>query len=1005
MTRPVALALIATVAASSGCGMADSWSKRRQARALESRIESQREALQEMTPTELERAEGESREKAIAQYEKILKEYSDVGREEKDEALYLLGRLLFDRESREFERAQDGYERERQRDAAAGRTPPPEPKPRYPSAKAVYERLLKEFPDSAFREDALYDLGYIHLEEGNAAEGTRYLTQLISTFPRSRYAPEAHFRLAESAFESYRLEDAEKHYREVLNRNQQTFTAKALFKLGWVYYNLNRYDDAKRVLGTLLERQARQVEHEGGEFAPAPILFFPGPRRAALEKVQDTKNDDLYKETLEIIARVYADSGGADALVAFSRRQTKGGAARPYAAPLLHRLALVQRERSEFQAASQTYDRLLAAYPTYRDAPKLELEWVKVLEELHQPEQAAAVREKLLTKYDAGSPWARANPEQEYREAALASARKALSWSIRYYHARGLERQKQEGGVPAELRTATSLYEKYLKRFPDAKSAGEKRFRYAQVLYAAGEYARAADAFRQAAAQAQQPARREEAAFARILSLDKVADAARGGNEKRPLPLPLADSMIGAYEEYVGLNPQSNKNAAILFKEGQLLLETQRYPAAIGTFERLAKAYPGDPLASEANDLVAQAHFRAGDMAAAQQWSERALAQGRAAGGERQREIENLFATTLFQQAEKADREKRHGEAATDYLRIVDRLPGSDVAPRALYNSAVAAAAAGNRDQAAGLLDRLLHEYPSSDVGPDAAVRLAEILQTKPGAGAEIVPVYEQVADHLVSDPKGEELLFLAAKISAKQTQPSETVRLFEKFLTRYPSTDLGPRGSRNVEALYHLGVATADAGDGESARYALEQFLSRARPGVFGEGPQAYAFAVAKANLMLGEVAEREFEAAEIVPPVTETAKQKERLLNQVIERYTPAVASGLSPIATQASYAIGKAYETHASALLAAPKPAGLTPEEETEYDRLLAESVRPYFQKAVDAYRATVRAAEERKIDDEWVRKSRERLQVITPRASAGSASPRSARGAECDGRNHA
>ncbi|MGH7806070.1 MAG: tetratricopeptide repeat protein, partial [Candidatus Binatia bacterium] len=849
-------------------------------------------------------------------------------------------------------------------------------------AKTVFQRLLKEFPDSQFREDTLYDLGYIHFEEGNRKDGAELFRELVKNKPKSRYAPEVQFRLAEWDFESYRLADAEERYRAVLGFGNSEYTDKALFKLGWVYYNLDDYSAAKKDLGQLLDRQSAKIAKEGGEFAPPPILFFPGPRRAALERVMERKDKDLYEETLEIIARVYAESGGADALVSFLRTKQRGSTPPPYAPPLMHRLALVEKERANFEQASRAYQLLLDAFPTYRDAPKIENEWVKVLVEQKEMEKAARVREALLAKYDTGSKWARANPEQEIRDEAMKAARSGLAWSIRYFHSQGLEKQKAGEARPAELVHAIELYERYLKRFTEGKFAYQKRFRYAQTLFAAGEYLKAAEVFRAVAADPTIAEKREEAAFARILSVEKLTEA-----NKPPFPKEVIDALVAAYEDYIALNPQSEKVAQLIFKEGQLYFGSEQYPQAIAAFERLIRERPGDPLAVEANDLVAQAHYRLGDFAIAEKYSERALTQASPSNplGARRAEVENLFAVTMFKQGEKADEEKKYDEAREHYLRLVTRLPQNESAARALYNAAAATEKAGRQKEAVGLFEKLLAEYPATELAPDAAVRLAEAWKEDPQATARIIPIYERVSDFHVQDPKGEEFLFLAGKLAVKEKREGESLRLFEKFLTRYPSSNMDVRGQRNVEALYHVGVAYGEAGNMELARFNLEQFLNRALPAnaSFGEGPEAYTFAVAKAQLLLGNSLARQYQATRISAPTPAELKKKEAALDQVVARYAPAARSGLSPIATEASFGIGRSYEEFANALLEAPKPSGLTPEEREEYDRLMFQKVRPYLAKAVEAYRVSVKASREKGLDDDWVSRSRERLAAIGPR----------------------
>jgi len=905
-----------------------------------------------------------------------------------DEALYHLEHLLFERERRASEDAERAYEEAQASAEAAGAAAAPAPKPRFPAARAVCERLVRDFPASSFAEDALYDLAYMRFEEGDRAEGSALFERLVRTNPRSRYAAEAHFRIAEYAFDTNRFADAEKHDLLVLSRGITQFTDKALFKLGWIYHDLGRPDDAKRVLSDLLARQVRERERRGREYAPTPVLFFPGPHRSISHKKRDTAGDDLYEETLETIARVYAEAGGLGALLQFVKAQAKDGEPPRYAAPLLHRLALVHKEHSELAAAGDAYQRLLDEFPNFRGAPRAATELAELLAEQRDFDAAARVRQEMAERYAAGSAWARANPEEEYRHAALRTARNGLAASIRDFHARGLELQKEHGGVPDDLRRAIALYEQYLGRFPDGEKSYEARFRYAQALFAVGDYMKAAEAFRIVASDKQFDANREAAAYSRILSVTKLA------GEGDHVPPAFVEPLVTAYEDYVALNPQGDKSAEILFKEGDTYVRADRDTQAIGAFDRLVRSYPEHRLASEASDSLARAQFRVGDFPAAERSSEKALAAAGPGGtlAARRAEIENLSALAIFKQGEKAEEETRFAEAAGHYLRLVERMPTSPVAVRALYNAAVTTERAGDRPAAAALFEKLPARYPDSDLAPDAAVRLAELAKDAPGGVDRILHVYEDVADHRVASAKGEELLFVAGKLAVKEQRSADAARLFTKLLARYPSTASDERGQRNLEVHYHLGVAEAEIGRPAAARSELELFLSRAvtSKAVFSGDAGAHALAVARANLILGGLAAEEFQAAHIVPPVAESLRRKQRLLDELLARYTPAMTSGLSPVATQASYAIGQAYEQFAYALRDAPQPSGLSSEERAEYGRLLEEKTRPYVRKAVDAYRSVVRASRASGLADDWVARCRERLEAV-----ASSAFPREPR----------
>src|SRR5207248_2535868 len=78
---------------------------------------------------------------------------------------------------------------------------------------------------------------------------------------------------------------------------------------------------------------------------------------------------------------------------------------------------------------------------------------------------------------------------------------------------------------PEELRHAVTAYERYLKRFPEGEPSYDQRFRYAQALYAAGDYGRAADVLREVSFDKKFDKHREEAALSRILSVEKLSES------------------------------------------------------------------------------------------------------------------------------------------------------------------------------------------------------------------------------------------------------------------------------------------------------------------------------------------------------------------------------------------------------------------------------------------------------------------------------------------------
>ena len=63
-----------------------------------------------------------------------------------------------------------------------------------------------------------------------------------------------------------------------------------------------------------------------------------------------------------------------------------------------------------------------------------------------------------------------------------------------------------------------------------------------------------------------------------------------------------------------------------------------------------------------------------------------------------------------------------------------------------------------------------------------------------------------------------------------------------------------------------------------------------------------------------------------------------------------------------------------------MASPRPKNLSGENLDKYNQKLLESVLPFKQKAFDTYQANIRQASENSIENEWILKSKERLQSL-------------------------
>ena len=167
------------------------------------------------------------------------------------------------------------------------------PKYDFAPAQKVYEEFLREFPSSSQKSQVLYNMAFALEEEGSLDRSISLYDDLTLATPGSRFSPEAYMRLGEHFFEIGDVDRALVYYRKALKGGDSQFYDKALFKIGWSYYATGDFEAAEDTFAELLSREA---------------------------KLKENKKKDLYNESLEILAKIQSESGGARALDAFLRR-------------------------------------------------------------------------------------------------------------------------------------------------------------------------------------------------------------------------------------------------------------------------------------------------------------------------------------------------------------------------------------------------------------------------------------------------------------------------------------------------------------------------------------------------------------------------------------------------------------------------------------------------------------------------------------------------------------
>ncbi len=314
-------------------------------------------------------------------------------------------------------------------------------------AVKVYKGLTD---NDAFRNYPKMDMALFYY--GYTLQGGHYLKEardvydkLLKNYPQSKYVPEAHLAFADYYFEQNQLADAEARYKQVLKFPKSSVYWYAMYKMGWIHLNLQRFEDA---LGT----------------------FF----QVAQATKNDTKLDVLYRASKHDFVRAYAEIGKADkAYPAFQRLDDKG------AFDMLQILADLYLEQGKSDKAIYTYQDLMKRAPTNKNVCLWQYNVAHAELSMPGAPNSDKVREiELLVKLWGALRKNKTLPQAEAQDCHDNAA--AMSGELaRAYHSESAKTKN-----PETLAYAEKLYKVYLEVFPDAEDYAQTQYFYAELLWA-----------------------------------------------------------------------------------------------------------------------------------------------------------------------------------------------------------------------------------------------------------------------------------------------------------------------------------------------------------------------------------------------------------------------------------------------------------------------------------------------------------------------------------------
>jgi len=823
-------------------------------------------------------------------------------------------------------------------------------------SRRIYREIMSLYPDRAGNEDVLYQLARGYMDEGDWQSSVATLERLIKEYPEGKYTQEAYFRLGEFYYGIGQVTKSVPYYRQVIRNDDYNFYDKALYKLGWALFQGKHYEDAADKFMTLLERRNVKLTPSGKEEI-GDILII---------------ERDLVWDSIRNLILLFDYMGGVDRIANYFK--VRGVQAyEPY---IYRKLGDIYLDTGRFKEAADIFEAFINTNPYHEDAPVFNSKIIEAYSKGNMLDLAFNSRIKLIETYRDDGIWFKSNRRNAQKRAReIVQANKPLIKNdlfqlAKFHYAKARTSKKKD-----DIDEAITWLQRYPFNFPDDTESIELSFVLAEILFDMKYYERAAAEYEKVAYQYSPSPFAVESGYSALLSLEKLA---RPSGEIR-----ADNEYIQRFGEsswkFASSFPEDKRVPEVLLNGTEVFFNLGNFEES----RKMAQKLIENKLATEKNRYVAQRYIAESFVkeeayGRSEEEIKKAIALVPASDRKDLPVLEKALAASLYKQAEGLKSEGKIKEAADTFRKVYDTSPDTDIAPVALYDAGVLYEQNKEPDNAINVYQLLLLRYPSSRYTPVAVSEWGEILESR-GTYISAAQIYENASSILEEKSARENMLYKAIlnyeKSGNIDTMYKNYLRNFDRFQTEFPDSP------RLIELTFRAAGYKDTLKDYTASRLLYEKTISlHKRAGA--SATMGDTISAARAQLILGDYRKRLYEQVKIVGPVEDNLKKKEGLLKETLTDYTAAAKYRISEITTEATFKMGEIFEHHKDAIMTSERPSELTGEQMEEYNYLLEEQAYPFEEKAIGIHEGNVRKTVEEGIYNLWVKKSYERLSSLVP-----------------------
>ena len=810
----------------------------------------------------------------------------------------------------------------------------------YDTAISLYQELLNSTDDPGQRAEAYYLLSKAYAMDGNLEQAQASLDALVSQYPNSEWALESQFRRGEMLFSDGDYEYAEQAYADVIKRGTDNeFYNQALYKRGWSHYKLGDYELAQGSFFTLLDNL-----------------------NGSSELADDTSMENkLFTDTQRVVSLAFSNLDGPDSVRNWFARNGN----RDYEPAIYRSLGQVYLGQERFRDAAEAFDMFVQVYPDSTLAPEFSSLQIEAYQKGGFPTLVLPAKEKFIQHYGINSDYWGRHPD--IREQYVSLLKGHILDLAEYHHVLA-----QQSGKPADYREPARWYQEYLSTPPASEDQGKVNHRYAEVLYAAEDYATAISEFERTAYQYPDYEKGGDAAFNALVAYQKILD----GNPDAEQENAWRKKKIASAQQYGQRFPAHPEVPNVLHDTAEDQLALGYVEGAVKTAGILVNRQP--PPSAELMRYgwatIANGEFDLGRFKVAE------MAYGKLLDMQMSPEQRSLYreklAVSIYRQAEQQQEQGNLDIAAATFLRVGQTVPEAAVRKNAEFDAATLFINQGRSTAAIPVLEAFRERYPDDPLTDTIPDKLAIAYEKEGNYTAAAGELQLIAANYKSDDPElSRQALWKAAEMQDRAEQPQASIALYQQYLQEWPQ----PYDFRS-EAQFRLVELNRKTGNSERETYWLQQLVTSYRE-AGNEANDRVAWLAAYASFTLAEPNFQEFKRISLSQPLKTSLAAKTDVMKKALADYQAVADIGVAEYATAANYKIGEMYRVLARDLIASERPKGLDELELEEYTMLLEDKAFPYEDQAIDILIANTNLVTD-DIYDQWVKKSFGALAELIP-----------------------